>query len=128
MVFAAQYAGLFSNKPNGSSLTAVVPQPAPIPLDPTPRDLVAPAPTSGVVAAGRQYSGSYITPRVRRGGVLVGGAVPAGYMTAEDGGVVLVRGRNGDMDVQMPTVSVGAQPLLYVSAGQRAVRNVGTSF
>jgi len=28
----------------------------------------------------------------------------------------------------MPTVSVGAQPLLYVSAGQRTVHNVGTSF
>jgi hypothetical protein len=49
-------------------------------------------------------------------------------LSAEDGGVVLVRGRNGDMDVQMPTVSVGAQPLLFVSAGQRTVRNVGTSF
>jgi hypothetical protein len=39
-----------------------------------------------------------------------------------------VRGQNGEMDVQMPTVSVGAQPLLYVRAGQRAVSSVGTSF
>jgi hypothetical protein len=54
--------------------------------------------------------------------------VPLGYFAAEDGGVVLVRGRNGDVDVQVPTVSVGAQPLFYVSAGQRPVRNVGTSF
>jgi hypothetical protein len=54
--------------------------------------------------------------------------MPAGYVTGEDGGVVLLRGRNGDMDVQMPTVSVGAQPLLYVSAGQRTARSVGTSF
>ncbi|HXI90285.1 MAG TPA: hypothetical protein VNO24_09750, partial [Blastocatellia bacterium] len=78
--------------------------------------------------SGRQYPVSAYMPRVRRSDVLVGRAAPAGYLTAEDGGVVLVRGRNGDMDVQMPTVSVGAQPLLYVSAGQRTVHSVGTSF
>ena len=132
MIFAAQYAGLFSANPKhpdeSQSREAVQ-----IPTTPTPFDsgLSAPgvAPPGPVVASsGRQYPVSSGTPRVRRGDFLVGRAAPAGYLTAEDGGVVLVRGRNGDMDVQMPTVSVGAQPLLYVSAGQRTVRNVGTSF
>jgi len=67
-------------------------------------------------------------PKARRASTTAPGPVPIGYFTAEDGGVVLVRGRNGDMDVQVPTVSVGAQPLLYVSAGQRTVKNVGSSF
>jgi hypothetical protein len=65
---------------------------------------------------------------LRRSGIPVEGALPASFMTVEDGGVVLLRGRNGDMDVQLPTVSVGAQPLLYVTAGQRTTRTVGTSF
>jgi hypothetical protein len=133
MVFAAQYAGLFSDNnaspQNGSQGAEVATAPTPKPFDRTAPELINPSPGPGVVAGGgRQYSGSSSTPRVRRGDVLVGSAAPPGYLTAEDGGVVLVRGRNGDMDVQMPTVSVGAQPLLYVSAGQRTVRNVGTSF
>jgi hypothetical protein len=133
MIFAAQYAGLFSDNakhPNESQSREAMQ----IPTTPTPGDraLSVPsvvAPTGSVVAGGvRQYPGSSGTPRGRRSDIVVGRATTAGYLTAEDGGVVLVRGRNGDMDVQMPTVSVGAQPLLYVSAGQRTVRNVGTSF
>ena len=49
-------------------------------------------------------------------------------MTAADIPVVIVMGRNGEMEVPMPTVSVGAQPLLYSNAGQPLVRNVRTSF
>ena len=133
MIFAAQYAGLFSDNPkhaNESQLGEAMP----IPTTPTPGDRALSAPSAvvppGPVVASsvRQYPVSSSTPRVRRSDIVVGRGVEAGYLTAEDGGVVLVRGRNGDMDVQMPTVSVGAQPLLYVSAGQRTVRNVGTSF
>ena len=123
MAFAAQYAGLLSHNgpPNGSQVGEVAPIPTPKPPEP-----IQPSPPGVVVSAGRQ--GSYSTQRTRRGDVLTSRAAPAGYITAEDGGAVLVRGRNGDIDVQMPTVSVGAQPLLYVSAGQRAVRSAGTSF
>jgi hypothetical protein len=135
MIFAAQYAGLFSANPRVSNESqsqsrGAVPIPTPTPGNPAPSapDLVAPSPGPVVAASRRQYPDFSSTPRVRRGDVLAGRAAPAGYLTAEDGGVVLVRGRNGDMDVQMPTVSVGAQPLLYVSAGQRTVHNVGTSF
>jgi hypothetical protein len=132
MIFAAQYAGLFSdtpNLPNESQSGAVAPVPKPTPSDraSSAPDVVAPG-GFVVAAGGRQYAGPSSTPRVRRSDIVVGRAAPAGYFTAEDGGVVLVRGRNGDVDVQMPTVSVGAQSLLYVSAGQRTVRNVGTSF
>ena len=132
MIFAAQYAGLFSGNnvstPNGPQASKAPPTPnRDGSRSSTPGTVnVSPAPAAG--GGGRQYTVPSGTPRVRRGDVLVGRAAPAGYLTAEDGGVVLVRGRNGDMDVQMPTVSVGAQPLLYVSAGQRTVHNVGTSF
>lgn len=135
MIFAAQYAGLFSNdnanRPNGSQASKAAPILTPKPDERTPSApyLVDPSPAPIVAGVGgRQYPGSSSTPRIRRGDVVGGRAAPAGYLTAEDGGVVLVRGRNGDLDVQMPTVSVGAQPLLYVSAGQRTMRNVGTSF
>lgn len=130
MLFAAQYSGLFSTTQvvtTKGSEEAVAPEtaaPAPIvpPLVRTQAPTIAHPP--GVVPVRvSPYSG-----RTRREALTVSGTVPAGYIAAEDGGVVLVRGRNGDMDVQVPSVSVGAQPLLYVSAGQRPVRNVGTSF
>ena len=127
MFFAAQYAGLLSNQSKRSPKPVAVQNPMPAPdvsrgvppalppiVDPTPGKL--------------QNSAAYATvsgARSRRGG---GRPATPVYLTAEDGGVVLVRGQNGEMDVQMPTVSVGAQPLLYVRAGQRAVSNIGTSF
>jgi hypothetical protein len=46
----------------------------------------------------------------------------------EDGGVILVRGQNGEREVPLPTVSVGAQPLLYVNSKPSASRSAGTSF
>jgi hypothetical protein len=134
IVFAAQYAGLFSDnakRPNGAQLGEVVTIPTPKPSERAPLapDVVGASPGPVVAATGgHQYAGSSSPARVRQSDIVVGRAASAGYLTAEDGGVVLVRGRNGDMDVQLPTVSVGAQPLLYVSAGQRTVRNVGTSF
>lgn len=132
MVFAAQYAGLFSNDvaapQNGSQISESSPGPTPNPFAGpglAPQIPVGPA----IVAAGeRPRRANAKTSRFRGGDVRVGSTVPAGFMTADDGGVVLVRGRNGGMDMQMPTVSVGAQPLLYVSAGQRTTRSVGTSF
>jgi len=131
MISAAQYAGLFStnNAPptNGSKRAEVPTKPTPAPAERMTQDLSVPSPPRAAVGD-RAYAVASVTPRVRRGEVLVGRAAAAGHLTAEDGGVVLVRGRNGDMDVQMPTVSVGAQPLLYVSAGQRTVRNIGASF
>jgi hypothetical protein len=129
MIFAAQYAGLFSDQPNPSvqsKAAATVPPQSP-PVLRTPQ-ITTPAP---VIASTAQRAHEYYSrnPRLVRSDVAARGrTAPDGYFSAEDGGVVLVRGRNGEMDVPMPTVSVGAQPLLYVSAGQRAVRSAGNSF
>jgi len=134
MILAAQFSGLFSSKPivpTTEPQTAVtMPLPVVPPLVPAPPSTEAPTPIPtapvAVVSHGvRPYSN---VTRPNRSATVASGNVPIGYFTAEDGGVVLVRGRNGDMDVPVPTVSVGAQPLLYVSAGQRTVRNVGSSF
>lgn len=45
-----------------------------------------------------------------------------------DGAVMLVRGKDGEREVPMPTVSVGAQSLLYQNAGRPVVGNVRASF
>lgn len=135
MIFAAQYAGLFSDRSNQSTESRArmtVPpasQTGPPAAPPTfPQvSVAAPVVIAGAASKPRQYYPQNI--RAGRTDVAARGrTAPGAYFTAEDGGVVLVRGRNGDIDVPMPTVSVGAQPLLYVSAGQRAVRNAGTSF
>lgn len=134
MIFAAQYAGLFSNESRraaDSQGNVITPAPPPE----APRYTLPSAAQPATVAPQRErqffslVSGGPI--RVKRGEASSRSPIATdGYVTAEDGGVVLVRGENGDMDVSMPTVSVGAQPLLYVSAGQRAARSasVGTSF
>lgn len=131
MIFAAQYGGLFSDndaKPNGPPAESAVTIPLPIP---NPPEAVPAPPNVGIESTGpavlAAHKPSYGASRAGRARALVGRAAAGGDFTIEDGGVVLVRGRNGEMDVQMPTVSVGAQ-LLYVGAGQRPVRNVGASF
>ena len=127
MLFAAQFTGLFSKvqRPQDRSQTAQAPlAPGEVP----PVLGTPPTHPPEVVASESRPNSQYRDPRVKRGYVAVHSRVPGGYMSAEDGGVVLVRGRNGDADVQMPTVSVGAQPLLYVGTSQRTTRTVGTSF
>jgi hypothetical protein len=138
MIFAAQYAGLFSDRSNQSTESrAAVSVPPTSPTGPptAPPTFQTTPPISGAaqvaIAGAASRPRQYYPQNLRAGRTDVavrGGTAPGAYFTAEDGGVVLVRGRNGDMDVPMPTVSVGAQPLLYVSAGQRAVRNAGNSF
>jgi hypothetical protein len=123
MVFGAQYAGFFSGDkvvPPAAPVAKFGPPPSAVPLPLPPQVVTPPHPVGSYQVATR--------PPRRRPDLSFERAARAGYLTAEDGGVMLVRGRNGEMDVQMPTVSVGAQPLLYVSAGQRTTRTVGTSF
>jgi hypothetical protein len=126
MIFAAQYTGLFGSQQKPAAVAqagAGTPAIAPRSYEVTPPAIVASA-TSIHDSAGQRVL------RNRQNGAAAGRTrvAPDGYFAAEDGGVVLVRGQNGGVDVPMPTVSMGAQPLLYVSASQRAVRNVGTSF
>lgn len=129
IVFAAQYAGLLSTSDRRVNVAGT---PSVTSQAPSRDDLVAPdqaspkvqPESSAILAIAGQR-----TIRIPRSGVPAGRRTTAdGYLTAEDGGVVLVRGQNGDMDVPMPRVSVGAQPLLYVSAGRRPAQTVGTSF
>lgn len=126
MVFAAQYAGLFSYKSKPPTEPVALQNPVFVPPpDVSPGVLTSPIePTPNKLGNDAAYA-TVSGARPRRS---AGRVAPPVYLTAEDGGVVLLRGQNGDMDVQMPTVSVGAQPLLYVRAGQRAVSNIGTSF
>jgi hypothetical protein len=129
MFFAAQYAGLFSdhsNRPIDSKTAVAAPPIAPPTLAAPPISVPAQVTTASTASRVRPYYPQNF--RSGRGDVVARGQMaPVGF-TAEDGGVVLVRGRNGEMDVPMPTVSVGAQPLLYVSAGHRPVRSAANSF
>lgn len=121
MLFAAQYAGFFPSQRTTESQSdarivtpgpvATIPQQIPPPNAETQQAVVTPV-SIGVRA-----------PRPRREA-----SIPANPITAEDGGVMLVRGTNGDLDIPMPTVSVGAQPLLYVGAGKHPARSAGASF
>ena len=47
-----------------------------------------------------------------------------------DSGAILIPGKNGGRDITVPTVSVGAQSMIYVNAGRQpqAVRTVPVSF
>jgi hypothetical protein len=130
MVMVAQYAGVFSTRSvptdlrHTASATNKVDQLAPNTSPPTPGNVaqnqIEPPPV--MMASGPRIKG------IRNALATSARVSSRESLAAEDPGVVLVRGRNGDSDVQMPTVSLGAQPLLYVSAGKQPVRTVGTSF
>jgi anti-sigma factor RsiW len=139
IAFVAQYSNLFSNEgrvaqPEPSAATAAnsVPVAPPLSLEipPAQGDVngfnhirpdrsrhVAPMP---VRLAQRYY------PR-RAGEAANDRGLAEGYSPAQEGGVVLVRGPNGEREIPLPTVSVGAQPLFY-SRQSQPVRNVATSF
>ena len=139
MVFVAQYGNLFSNGDRVSqpqpSVTAATNTP---PLTP-PRSLNLPATNGDVnglgdIKPGRSHSVATVPVKYtqryyqRRGGQVANNrALPEDYSSIQEGGVVLVRGPNGEREVPMPTVSVGAQPLFY-SRQSQPVRNVATSF
>jgi len=133
LVLVAQYSGIFS-----SNLTQSQQATAPATKsDQSERTRSAQPVADGGVVADNHRQPQRVTP------VVIGQRIGSGRLAAptigrgraretvssDDLGVVLVRGQNGGSDVQMPTVSLGAQPLLYVSAGkQQPVRNVGASF
>jgi len=125
MVFAAQYFGLFDSP--RTSISENRPKVA-TPSAPTQPGESLQVGRRETPFAGIRQSSSRVS-RNRQNPVANRNRGTGSALVAEDdGGVVLVRGQNGGIDVQMPTVSVGAQPLLYVSAGHRTVRNVGASF
>src|SRR6185503_2137802 len=133
LVLVAQYSGLFSSNLTPSQQATVATTKSKQPERPPSAQPVFEA---GIVADNHRQP-QRVTPIVigqrmgssRLAAATIGRVRPREAVSSDDLGVVLVRGQNGGSDVQMPTVSLGAQPLLYVSAGkQQPVRNVGASF
>ncbi len=125
VVFAAQYAGLFSPEAKRALAPQNAVSKAPDERTLTPRAATPPTPVLDPV---KEHESSAGASRTRRRDLTVGERISPPGFTSEDGGVVIVRGQNGEMDIQMPTVSVGAQPLLLVGAGRRVTPSGGTSF
>jgi hypothetical protein len=137
MIFAAQYVGLFSkHNPTAPQQTPTVAIGKPGVILPTQPSISAGEGTLvGRVAVGPRNTSSASFPRRNRYNVRVAGAgvsldVPREDYLHEDGGVMLVRGANGDPDVSLPMVSVGAQSRVYAgaNAGRLISRTIGTSF
>ena len=148
-VFVAQYMGFFAptatepaSAPNTESTAESVqpteksqPQPSANPEmaavpdthgaavnNALPRVTVIPAGANTMARSRPMNAGS------RRGaGVPLMAPVDAAFV---DGDAILIPGRNGQRDVAVPTVSVGAQPLIYGNAGRQpqATRAVTVSF
>ena len=136
MIFAAQYGGLFSrDNPTGQQQTpAATVQPGLV-APPQPSITPGEGALGGRVAVGPRNTSSASIRRGNRFNVKTAGAgvsldVPREDYLHEDGGVMLVRGANGDPDVSLPMVSVGAQSRVYAgaNAGRRISRTIGTSF
>ncbi len=139
MVFAAQYGGLFSREhPTGQQQPAVagvgnpaVTLPAQAPPTQPPGIIAGPGALAGtrVINSSHHYSGRMRElARTESAGVPL--ELPGEDYLHQDGGVMLVRGPNGEGDVSLPMVSVGAQSLVYASAGagRPTARTIGTSF
>lgn len=138
MIFAAQYGGLFS-KEGAEELhgRTVAPTSNPgvtqVPVLPATPPVIVGAPTPVAATAATNPSPQY-SHRIREVGRTPDAGVPLeipgeDYLH-QDGGVMLVRGPNGEGDVSLPMVSFGAQSLVYASAGAspRSARTIGTSF
>lgn len=106
-----------------NSATPAAPDTHVLAVDNTPhRVVVIPA---GANTGGRSRA---MNAGSRRGaGVPLMAPVDAAFV---DSDAILIRGRNGQRDVAVPTVSVGAQPLIYGNAGRQpqAPRAVTVSF
>jgi hypothetical protein len=138
-VFAAQLSGLFSapptspsESPTAADLSGAVA--ASIQEQLSSQFFVPQAPasvTSGIalnsaapahvvaVAAGAHASNrlraAYAGDK-RNAGVPLMAPIDAAFV---DGGAILIPGKNGGRDITVPTVSVGAQPMIYVNAGRQ---------
>ncbi|HKP10762.1 MAG TPA: hypothetical protein VJZ91_01580 [Blastocatellia bacterium] len=148
-VFAAQQMGWFSRSlsgqqaPQSAEVQAGVATPAPTQQTPLPVVPAQPASGNDAIAldsgsrprAAAMPAGVYASnharphsPGARRGaGVPLMSPVDAAFV---DSGAMIIPGRNGQRDVTVPTVSVGAQPLIYGNASRQpqAARAMTVSF
>lgn len=143
MVFAAQYTDLFSRGDQAMQPESQVASAATTSAAEAPKPEVVTAQDGDINGFGdivprHSPRGAGLPVRIaqthrdyqRRGArIATTSEAPDNYPSIESG-VVLVRGPNGEREVPMPTISVGAQPLLYVNAGRQSqpVRSVATSF
>lgn len=138
MISAAQYVGLFGrDNPTGQRQTRTASTEQPGLVAPAQPAVAAQSEVAAIrpVAVGPRNTSSASFERgnrhnVRAAGVGVRLDVPREDYLHEDGGVMLVRGANGDPDVSLPMVSVGAQSRVYAgaNAGRLISRTIGTSF
>lgn len=123
MFVAAQYGNLFSEK-DSHALSAASASQINMKL-PDPRlATVLPSP-----AISYGFDGS--TARPRYNAVRINRLAPRPsdeYVSINDGEVILVRGQNGEREVPVQAVSIGAQPLLYPSRQPQLARRISTSF
>jgi hypothetical protein len=143
-VFVAQYNGLFGASPveetqpqaqaNTSGLIAgaiqdKLPSQFFIPQAPANNSVGERDTARGVIAvtAVNGRAGNHVRAIRRGAGVPLLAPVDAAFV---DSGAILIPGKNGGRDVTVPTVSVGAQPMLYVNAGRQpqTTRTVPVSF
>ena len=138
-VFAAQYAGFISGTDTlpapGTEMSSANDNPHPKPADNGNKASRNPQEEIDVPNAGPQPSSdSAILAASNRGRAErhnparpVNSAQPPD-MTAADIPVIIVMGKDGEIEVPMPTVNVGAQSLLYANAGRQPAHSVRTSF
>ncbi len=122
MFFAAQYSDLFSNK-NYQALSAA----SASQINTTsPNSLRATA--LPPIAVGYGFE-SGMPRQVRYNPARINRLTPRmsdEYVSLNEGGVILVRGQNGEREVPVQTVSIGAQPLLYSSRQPQIARSIST--
>jgi len=125
-VFVASYSGILSTPPqtdNKNSVASIDSQPS-APVE--PGDALQP-PTLYNLPDQPQFIAAADAPRrvrrqVRRPVVIEPELATAGGQT------VILRGDNFEREVPMPTVSVGAQPLMFVSTGRNSSGGIRASF
>ncbi|HWP44549.1 MAG TPA: hypothetical protein VNO14_14985 [Blastocatellia bacterium] len=134
-VFAASYSGLFSTsappQPDGESQVATARPPAARQQPPRTSEYSDPGPQTPVIEPQRVAPAvriaSYSSPRQPR-------PAPARPVIVEPEIItpgtqmVILRGENFEREIPMPTISVGAQPLMYVSAARSSSSSVRASF
>ncbi|MFY9609611.1 MAG: hypothetical protein WAU45_13460 [Blastocatellia bacterium] len=137
VVFAAQYAGLFRNehpalepqRPMEEAGNSPARRPAQTPAT-VPASIISSGAVRVAATAGRHQYLRRVREMARTDSAGVPLEIPGEDYLHQDGGVMLVRGSNGEGDVSLPMVSVGAQSLVYANAGasRRTTRTIGTSF
>ncbi|HEX5735073.1 MAG TPA: hypothetical protein VF131_19740 [Blastocatellia bacterium] len=126
-VVAAQTGGLFSADKTAGPVLSESTQSQPI-NPPTMAVVSPPVITKEVVEPDYKVpAAGLVGSRNNRRQVRTTPAAVSGYI-AEDGTMVLMRGPAGEHEVPVPTVSVGAQSLMYVNSGRQTARAVSTSF